>query len=131
MLPRRIATRVSGSFLSSVVVTYVPSAPVSRPKSSGRPLSLCAWVPYPVDSVPGQRFRIEQWKPYLEAEGIAADRVDRARHLAEPAHGVVHHHPDTGRDHGVDTGGPPLWRCSGLRARATTRVLDFSVIGAV
>ena len=35
--------------------------------------SLCAWVPYPLDCVPGQRFRIEQWKPHLEAEGISVD----------------------------------------------------------
>jgi len=40
---------------------------------SAKRLSLSAWVPYPLDRVPGQRFRIEQWKPYLEAEGVSVD----------------------------------------------------------
>jgi glycosyltransferase involved in cell wall biosynthesis len=29
-----------------------------------------ALVPYPLDSAPGQRYRIEQWTPYLREEGI-------------------------------------------------------------
>ena len=41
--------------------------------SSDRPLSLCALVPYALDTVPGQRYRIEQWQPYLEQEGIRVD----------------------------------------------------------
>lgn len=36
-------------------------------------LSVCALVPYPLNTVPGQRFRIEQWQPYLEKEGILVD----------------------------------------------------------
>lgn len=36
-------------------------------------VSLCALVPYPLNTVPGQRFRIEQWQPYLEKEGILVD----------------------------------------------------------
>lgn len=36
-------------------------------------LSVCALVPYPLNTVPGQRFRIEQWRPYLEKEGIVVD----------------------------------------------------------
>src|SRR5215471_3501595 len=36
-------------------------------------ISLCALVPYPLNSVPGQRFRIEQWAPFLEEEGINVD----------------------------------------------------------
>jgi len=68
------------------------SVPELRASSrSGRPLSLCAWVPYPLDSVPGQRFRIEQWKPYLEAEGISVDLQPFAdpellRVLHQPGH---------------------------------------------
>jgi glycosyltransferase involved in cell wall biosynthesis len=30
-------------------------------------------MPYAVDTVPGQRYRIEQWRPYLEQEGIQID----------------------------------------------------------
>lgn len=33
-------------------------------------MRVVAWVPEPVDTTPGQRFRIEQWDPYLRAEGI-------------------------------------------------------------
>lgn len=33
-------------------------------------MNVAAWVPEPTDSTPGQRFRIEQWDPYLRAEGI-------------------------------------------------------------
>jgi glycosyltransferase involved in cell wall biosynthesis len=33
-------------------------------------LRVLAWVPQEVDTSPGQRFRIEQWDPYLRREGI-------------------------------------------------------------
>lgn len=36
-------------------------------------IRVCALVPYPVDTTPSQRFRIEQWKLYLEKQGIAVD----------------------------------------------------------
>lgn len=35
--------------------------------------TLCALVPYPLDTVPGQRFRIEQWQSDLEQAGIEVD----------------------------------------------------------
>jgi glycosyltransferase involved in cell wall biosynthesis len=54
-----------------------------------RRLSLCAWVPYPLDSAPGQRFRIEQWKPYLESDGISID----LRPFADPELLRVLHQP--------------------------------------
>ena len=38
-----------------------------------KPISICALVPYPVGRVPGQRYRIEQWAPVLEEEGIKVD----------------------------------------------------------
>jgi glycosyltransferase involved in cell wall biosynthesis len=38
-------------------------------------ISICALVPYPVNTTPSQRFRIEQWLPYLEAQGISVDMV--------------------------------------------------------
>src|SRR6476660_4880440 len=38
-------------------------------------ITLCALVPYPVDTTPSQRFRIEQWLPYLAAQGISVDLV--------------------------------------------------------
>jgi glycosyltransferase involved in cell wall biosynthesis len=36
-------------------------------------LSLCALVPYPPDTAPSQRFRVEQWLPLLERQGITID----------------------------------------------------------
>ncbi len=33
-------------------------------------MRVLAWVPQAVDTSPGQRFRIEQWEPYLKREGI-------------------------------------------------------------
>ncbi|MGE0453034.1 MAG: glycosyltransferase family 4 protein [Vicinamibacteria bacterium] len=38
-----------------------------------RPIRLAALVPYPVGTTPSQRFRIEQWRPYLAARGIETD----------------------------------------------------------
>src|SRR5215470_6922953 len=40
-----------------------------------KPISVCALVPYPVGRVPGQRYRIEQWAPFLEEEGINIDFI--------------------------------------------------------
>jgi glycosyltransferase involved in cell wall biosynthesis len=36
-------------------------------------ISVCALTLYPYDTVPGQRFRIEQWEPFLEKQGISID----------------------------------------------------------
>jgi glycosyltransferase involved in cell wall biosynthesis len=38
-------------------------------------ISVCALVPYPPKSTPSQRFRIEQWQPYLQQQGIVVDLV--------------------------------------------------------
>ena len=35
-----------------------------------RDLHLCALVPYPLDTAPSQRFRLEQWAPHLAGDGI-------------------------------------------------------------
>lgn len=35
-----------------------------------RQIRVCALMPYPFDTTPSQRFRIEQWQPFLENEGI-------------------------------------------------------------
>jgi glycosyltransferase involved in cell wall biosynthesis len=40
---------------------------------TGKLISLCALVPYPVGRVPGQRYRIEQWAPVLRDYGIEVD----------------------------------------------------------
>lgn len=34
------------------------------------PLRVLAMVPYPLDTAPGQRYRIEQWAPYMREAGI-------------------------------------------------------------
>jgi glycosyltransferase involved in cell wall biosynthesis len=39
----------------------------------GDRISICGFVPYPLDTTPSQRFRIEQWKPHLAADGIDLD----------------------------------------------------------
>jgi glycosyltransferase involved in cell wall biosynthesis len=36
-------------------------------------ISVCALLPYPIGKAPGQRYRIEQWAPFLEADGIKVD----------------------------------------------------------
>lgn len=36
-------------------------------------IKLCALMPYPFDTAPSQRFRIEQWEPYLDKEQILID----------------------------------------------------------
>lgn len=41
--------------------------------SNSPTIKVCALVPYPLDTTPSQRFRIEQWQPYLEKEGIEID----------------------------------------------------------
>jgi glycosyltransferase involved in cell wall biosynthesis len=38
-----------------------------------RAISVCALIPYPPDTTPSQRFRIEQWMPHLKAKGVAVD----------------------------------------------------------
>ena len=39
----------------------------------GKTISICALVPYPPDTTPSQRFRIEQWIPHLTTMGISVD----------------------------------------------------------
>ena len=41
----------------------------------GDAIALCALVPYPPDTAPSQRFRIEQWSPLLAQDGIAVELV--------------------------------------------------------
>jgi glycosyltransferase involved in cell wall biosynthesis len=36
---------------------------------------VCALVPYPLETTPSQRFRLEQWVPWLAADGIAVTLV--------------------------------------------------------
>jgi len=36
-------------------------------------ISLCALVPYPSNTAPSQRFRIEQWIPHLAEHGVSVD----------------------------------------------------------
>jgi glycosyltransferase involved in cell wall biosynthesis len=51
-----------------------PAASMIEKAADGRPgISVCALVPYPLGSTPSQRYRIEQWLPYLEAEGISVE----------------------------------------------------------
>ena len=49
----------------------------TREKLRGRgdARSICALVPYPPNTAPSQRFRIEQWRTLLQAEGIRVDLV--------------------------------------------------------
>lgn len=38
-------------------------------------ICVCALVPYPLDTAPSQRFRIEQWAPFLKAQGIEIELI--------------------------------------------------------
>jgi glycosyltransferase involved in cell wall biosynthesis len=40
---------------------------------SARPVSVCALMPYPPNTAPSQRFRLEQWRPHLQEQGITVD----------------------------------------------------------
>ncbi len=60
-------------------------------------LRVLAVVPYPLGTAPGQRYRIEQWAPYLREDGIelhftpfagavlAKTIYEQGRHLAKVA----------------------------------------------
>jgi glycosyltransferase involved in cell wall biosynthesis len=66
--------------------------------ATARELHVLALVPYPLGEAPGQRYRIEQWAPYLQDEGIRihfepfADRALRdvlyrtGRYLTKASH---------------------------------------------
>src|SRR5215472_10591004 len=43
-------------------------------------ISLCAFVPYPPNIAPSQRFRIEQWIPHLAEHGVSVDLLPFADH---------------------------------------------------
>lgn len=56
-----------------------------------RSISVGALVPYQPDTAPSQRFRLEQWIPYLEAEGISVDLIPFANeHLMRVLHQPGH-----------------------------------------
>lgn len=56
-----------------------------------RSISVGALVPYYPDTAPSQRFRLEQWLPYLEGEGIAIDLIPFASaRLTEVLHQPGH-----------------------------------------
>lgn len=67
-------------------------APLIVPSSySTRAISVCALVPYPLNTSPSQRFRIEQWRPYLAQHGIEVDLIpfvdaQLMRVLHQPGH---------------------------------------------
>jgi len=61
-------------------------------RTSDEKLSLCALVPYPPDTTPSQRFRIEQWMPHLSSLGISVDLVPFAdTELMSMLHKPGHH----------------------------------------
>jgi glycosyltransferase involved in cell wall biosynthesis len=45
----------------------------TAPGERGEEISVCALVPYPPNTTPSQRFRLEQWRPRLQAQGIEVD----------------------------------------------------------
>lgn len=42
-------------------------------RSGSAEIRACGLVPYPLDTAPSQRYRFEQWQPYLRASGISLD----------------------------------------------------------
>ena len=63
-------------------------------KDSNSSIRVCALVPYPPDTSPSQRYRIEQWLPYLKSQQITVDLIpfaDRAmmRHLHKPGRRAI------------------------------------------
>jgi glycosyltransferase involved in cell wall biosynthesis len=84
-----------------------------------REISVCALVPYPVDTVPSQRFRLEQWSPCLQQQGIA---VDLLPFVDETLMGLLH------------CPGRHLWKAAGLirafcrRAATLGTVRNYDVV---
>jgi glycosyltransferase involved in cell wall biosynthesis len=74
--------KLGQSSASALVTTGTAAASPIDAVSTGRMngaknertnLTVCALVPYPANTTPSQRFRIEQWLPYLEEQGISVD----------------------------------------------------------
>lgn len=76
-------------------------------RSSG--ISVCALVPYPPDTTPSQRFRIEQWRPHLQADGIS---VDLLPFMDERLMKLLYQP------------GRLVWKAAGMAAACAHRVLD-------
>ena len=69
---------------------------------NGNNISVCALVPYPPNTTPSQRFRIEQWIPYLAAQGISVDIFPFAdesmlRLMPKPGHRAAKARANIGR----------------------------------
>jgi glycosyltransferase involved in cell wall biosynthesis len=57
-------------------------------------MRVAALVPYPLGTAPSQRFRLEQWKPFLESDGVRLEMIPFAdpplmRLLHKPGHLVA------------------------------------------
>ena len=50
------------------------------PHDGGRAIDLIAFVPYPPNTIPSQRFRIEQWRQVLDEQGIKVRFAPYADH---------------------------------------------------
>ena len=55
-------------------------------------INLAALVPYPPDTTPTQRFRIEQWIPHLAAQGIRVDIFPFADEAMLRKSNLIHAH---------------------------------------
>lgn len=82
-------------------------------------LKVGALVPYPLNLAPGQRYRIEQWVPHLETQGIAVELLPFAdealmRLLHQPGH------------HWAKVAG--LVRCFGRRVRLLFRLREYDAL---
>lgn len=47
--------------------------PAAAEDQRKRRISVCALVPYPLNTTPSQRYRLEQWRPELERHGISLE----------------------------------------------------------
>ncbi len=86
---------------------------------TGGPLRVLALVPYPLDTAPGQRYRIEQWTPYLREAGIDVSfRPFAGTHLAGALYRAGHYGRKTW-----------LMACAWIRqARAAWTAADYDVV---
>lgn len=125
----------------------LPGVPLASRGTGGAKLHVLALIPYPTKRVPGQRYRIEQWEPFLAAEGIdivfaaflSAGGMDAlykpyafARKSAAILHGYASRVRDVCRRRPIDVvlvyreaallGGPWIER---LIAHRTPMVFDF------
>ena len=82
-------------------------------------IRICGLMPDPYDTSPSQRFRIEQWEPYLEKEGIS---IDYLSFTDQNLRGVIY------KEGQVGTKAKEIAKASFRRLRHIIKASDYDVV---